>query len=78
MVAGHTDGKGGEKYNEGLSDRRAAAVKRYLVDKLNVPEENLTTAGYGKRHLKNPDEPFAPENRRVQILNAPETESASR
>ena len=78
VVGGHTDAKGGEKYNEGLSDRRAEAVKRYLVDKLNVPEDNLTTAGYGKRHLKNPDEPFAPENRRVQILNAPETESASR
>jgi outer membrane protein OmpA-like peptidoglycan-associated protein len=78
VVAGHTDAKGGEKYNEGLSDRRAEAVKRYLVDKLRVPEENLTTAGYGKRHLKNPDEPLAPENRRVQILNAPETESASR
>jgi outer membrane protein OmpA-like peptidoglycan-associated protein len=78
VVGGHTDAKGGEKYNEGLSDRRAEAVKRYLVDKLNVPEENLTTAGYGKRHLKNADEPFAPENRRVQIINAPETESASR
>jgi len=78
VVAGHTDAKGGEKYNEGLSDRRAEAVKKYLIDKLNVPEENLTTAGYGKRHLKNPDEPFAPENRRVQIINAPETESASR
>jgi outer membrane protein OmpA-like peptidoglycan-associated protein len=78
VVAGHTDAKGSEKYNEGLSDRRADAVKRYLIDKLNVPEENLTTAGYGKRHLKNPDEPFAPENRRVQILNAPETDTASR
>jgi outer membrane protein OmpA-like peptidoglycan-associated protein len=78
VVAGHTDAKGSEKYNEGLSDRRADAVKRYLIDKLKVPEENLTTAGYGKRHLKNPDEPFAPENRRVQILNTPETESAAR
>jgi outer membrane protein OmpA-like peptidoglycan-associated protein len=78
VVAGHTDAKGGEKYNEGLSDRRAEAVKKYLIEKLNVPEDNLTTAGYGKRHLKNPDEPFAPENRRVQILNAPETDTASR
>jgi outer membrane protein OmpA-like peptidoglycan-associated protein len=78
VVAGHTDAKGGEKYNETLSDRRAAAVKRYLIEKLNVPEENLTTAGYGKRHLKIPDEPFASENRRVQILNAPETDTASR
>jgi outer membrane protein OmpA-like peptidoglycan-associated protein len=78
VVAGHTDAKGGDKYNEGLSDRRADAVKRYLVEKLNVPEENLTTAGYGKRHLKNPDDPYAAENRRVQIINAPDTDQASR
>jgi outer membrane protein OmpA-like peptidoglycan-associated protein len=78
VVAGHTDAKGSDKYNEGLSDRRAEAVKRYLVEEFKIPAENLTIAGYGKRHLKNPDEPFAPENRRVQIINAPETEAASR
>jgi outer membrane protein OmpA-like peptidoglycan-associated protein len=77
VVAGHTDAKGGQSYNERLSDRRAEAVKRYLVEKLNIPADNLTTAGYGKRHLKNPDDPYGPENRRVQILNAPGSESAS-
>jgi outer membrane protein OmpA-like peptidoglycan-associated protein len=78
VVAGHTDAKGGDKYNERLSDRRAAAVKDYLIDKLHVTEESLTTAGYGKRHLKNPDDPYGSENRRVQIINAPETEAAAR
>jgi outer membrane protein OmpA-like peptidoglycan-associated protein len=78
ILAGHTDAKGGQQYNERLSDRRAEAVKLYLVEKLKIPAENLTTAGYGKRHLKNPDDPFGAENRRVQILNAPEAESASR
>ena len=78
VVAGHTDAKGSEKYNEGLSDRRAEAVKKYLIEKLNVPEENRTTAGDGKRQRTNPAEPVAPENRRVQILNAPETDTASR
>ena len=77
VVAGHTDAKGSEKYNEGLSDRRADAVKRYLVEKLNVPAENLTTAGYGKRHLKNQDDPYGAENRRVQIINAPDADQAS-
>ena len=77
IVAGHTDAKGSESYNERLSDRRAEAVKRYLVERLNIPAENLATTGYGKRHLKNPDQPYAAENRRVQILNTPETESAS-
>ena len=77
IVAGHTDAKGSESYNERLSDRRAEAVKRYLVERLNIPAENLATTGYGKRHLKIPGEPYAAENRRVQILNTPETESAS-
>jgi outer membrane protein OmpA-like peptidoglycan-associated protein len=77
ILAGHTDAKGSESYNERLSDRRAEAVKRYLVERLNIPAENLATTGYGKRHLKNPDEPYAAENRRVQILNTPEAESAS-
>jgi outer membrane protein OmpA-like peptidoglycan-associated protein len=77
IIAGHTDAKGSQSYNERLSDRRADAVKRYLVERLNVPAENLATAGYGKRHLKNPDDPYGPENRRVQILNPPGSESAS-
>jgi outer membrane protein OmpA-like peptidoglycan-associated protein len=77
VLGGHTDAKGSQSFNERLSDRRAEAVKRYLVERLNIPAENLTTAGYGKRHLKNPDEPYAAENRRVQILNTPETEAAS-
>jgi len=78
VLAGHTDGKGGQSFNERLSDRRAEAVKRYLVEKLKVLPDNLTTAGYGKRHLKNPDDPYGAENRRVQIINAPETEAAQR
>jgi len=78
VVGGHTDGKGGQSYNDRLSERRAQAVKRYLVEKLDVPADNLATAGYGKRHLKNANDPYAPENRRVQIVNTPESESASR
>lgn len=77
VIAGHTDAKGSQNYNEELSDRRADAVKRYLVERLSVPAENLATAGYGKRHLKNPDDPYGAENRRVQILNTPESDSAS-
>jgi len=78
VIGGHTDAKGGERYNEGLSDRRAAAVKRYLVEKLDIPADSLSTAGYGKRHLKNPNDPYGGENRRVQIVNTPDAEAASR
>jgi outer membrane protein OmpA-like peptidoglycan-associated protein len=70
IVAGHTDAKGGETYNQGLSERRADAVKRYLADKYGIDPANLVTVGYGKGHLKNATDPLAGENRRVQVINA--------
>ena len=69
VLGGHTDAKGGDEFNLKLSQRRAEAVKRYLVDKLKLTAENLSTVGYGKRELKNKEEPFSGENRRVQVIN---------
>jgi flagellar motor protein MotB len=40
-----------------------------LVENFNIPAENLSTAGFGKRVPKNKAGPYAPENRRVQIAN---------
>ena len=69
VVAGHTDGKGGDAYNQGLSERRADAVKRFLLEKHGIDASNLVTAGYGKAQLKNSSNPFSGENRRVQVIN---------
>jgi outer membrane protein OmpA-like peptidoglycan-associated protein len=70
ILAGHTDAKGGETYNQGLSERRAEAVKRFLSEKYGIDTSNLVTVGYGKTQLKNPAGPFTAENRRVQVINA--------
>jgi outer membrane protein OmpA-like peptidoglycan-associated protein len=70
IVAGHTDAKGGETYNQGLSERRAEAVKRFLSEKYGIDASNLVTVGYGKTRLKNPSGPLSSENRRVQVINA--------
>jgi outer membrane protein OmpA-like peptidoglycan-associated protein len=70
IVAGHTDAKGSDTYNQGLSERRAEAVKRFLAEKYGIDASNLVTVGYGKAQLKNPSGPFASENRRVQVINA--------
>jgi outer membrane protein OmpA-like peptidoglycan-associated protein len=70
ILAGHTDAKGGDTYNQSLSERRADAVKRFLAEKYKIEAGNLLTVGYGKTQLKNPDGPFLPENRRVQVVNA--------
>jgi outer membrane protein OmpA-like peptidoglycan-associated protein len=69
IVAGHTDGKGSDTYNQGLSERRADAVKRYLAENYGIEAGNLVTVGYGKSQLKDSSNPFAAENRRVQLVN---------
>lgn len=69
VVAGHTDGKGNDTYNQGLSERRADAVKRYLMGRYRIEEHNLVTVGYGRSQLKDSSNPLAAENRRVQIIN---------
>jgi len=69
LVAGHTDAKGGVDYNQRLSERRAQAVKRFLTDRFYLSDDTLVGTGYGKSKLKNTDDPYAPENRRVQVVN---------
>jgi fibro-slime domain-containing protein len=46
-IEGHTDNIGSEDYNVDLSQRRAAAVKTYLVAHARVASDRLRTAGYG-------------------------------
>jgi len=70
ILAGFTDAKGSETYNQGLSERRADAVKQFLTEKYGIEAGNLVTVGYGLKQLKDPANPFAAENRRVQVVNA--------
>ncbi len=51
LAIGYTDPIGSEKYNLKLSERRAAAVKTYLVSK-GIQAERITTEGRGKTNLK--------------------------
>jgi outer membrane protein OmpA-like peptidoglycan-associated protein len=78
VVAGYTDAAGGESYNQDLSERRADAIKRYLVDKYGIAGSDLVTVGYGKTKLKDPNQPMAEANRRVQVVNMQNKETASK
>lgn len=69
VLAGHTDAKGGDTYNQDLSERRADALKKYLMEKYGLAAADLVTVGYGKSKLKNAGNPDAEENRRVQVVN---------
>ncbi|KLT65093.1 membrane protein [Pedobacter sp. BMA] len=68
-IIGHTDSKGTEQYNQGLSERRAAAVKAYAVSQ-GVPASRLVTIGKGFSEpiADNETEAGRASNRRVEIV----------
>lgn len=68
-IAGHTDGRGAAAYNQTLSERRALSVRDYLMRQHGIDAAHLTASGWGFTRLKNATDPFAAENRRVQISN---------
>jgi outer membrane protein OmpA-like peptidoglycan-associated protein len=68
-VAGHTDAAGTDTYNQDLSERRADAIKRYLAKNFHIAGSDLVTVGYSKSKLKDPGQPLAAANRRVQVVN---------
>jgi outer membrane protein OmpA-like peptidoglycan-associated protein len=71
-IEGHTDSVGTARYNLDLSGRRAAALKRALVERHGIADARITTEGFG---FSRPLEPnAAPEgrarNRRVELVRA--------
>jgi len=71
-IEGHTDSRGTDKYNLALSDRRAAAVKAYLLKhgEIDSRKDTITTKGFGesKPIADNKTDKGRFENRRVEIL----------
>ncbi len=67
-VQGHTDNIGNPDYNVGLSERRANAVRDYMISK-GIPSSRLTAKGYGatRPHFSNDSEQGRALNRRVQL-----------
>lgn len=72
-IEGHTDNTGDESYNQQLSERRAQAVKRYLVQK-GVSEDDLVAEGFGESQpiSENNTRQGRQANRRVEISVADE------
>jgi outer membrane protein OmpA-like peptidoglycan-associated protein len=74
-IEGHTDSIGGADYNQQLSERRASAVKGWLVSHSYLPD-STPIKGYGKTHPvapnTNPDGSDNPagrqKNRRVEVV----------
>jgi len=67
-IAGYTDERGSDEYNLALGQRRAAAVKRYLIDH-GIADARLETVSYGEEHpiAQGSDESAWSQNRRAEF-----------
>ena len=67
-IRGFTDNVGSDTYNLNLSQRRADAVREYLIKEGCNPDK-LTSVGYGIRHIdSNETEEGRAQNRRVELV----------
>jgi len=69
LVEGYTDSRGSNALNQGLSERRAQAVRDYLVQR-GIPPERINAVGFGKSRpvADNGTPEGRANNRRVEIV----------
>ena len=69
-VEGHTDSTASLNYNQMLSEKRAAAVVEYFIEKGAVNKADISSAGYGKTKpiASNETAEGKAKNRRVEVL----------
>jgi outer membrane protein OmpA-like peptidoglycan-associated protein len=69
-IEGHTDAKGDDAYNQRLSERRAAAVKQWLVEREGIAAERLVPRGAGESRpvADNATDAGRQKNRRVEVV----------
>ncbi|MET0981015.1 MAG: OmpA family protein [Telluria sp.] len=68
-IQGHADPRGNPEKNLVLSQHRAESVRQYLVTYKHIQDDRLQAVGKGDTELMNRENPVAPENRRVTIVN---------
>ena len=70
-IEGHTDTVGDAASNQDLSERRAAAVREFLIRRYNVDPSRIEAVGLGETQLLVPTPDSTPNarNRRVQVVN---------
>jgi outer membrane protein OmpA-like peptidoglycan-associated protein len=69
-IEGHTDNTGSPEANQTLSEKRAAAVKAYLVSTFGIAESRLEAKGFGasKPAASNDTPEGRQQNRRVELV----------
>lgn len=70
-VAGHTDARGNADMNLWLSTDRAEAAIAYLVVRHELSRARFSARGCGETRLRNARDPYAADNRRVEVRLLP-------
>jgi OOP family OmpA-OmpF porin len=68
-IEGHADASGADRYNLGLSEQRARAVRAYLVEQHGVAPARLPYLGKGESEPFDASDPYNGINRRVEFHN---------
>lgn len=71
LFLGHSDAKGDPAYNRTLSERRAQAVANFVRSVSKIAADRVFAGGLGASKLKDIDDPFGAQNRRVQLVLVP-------
>jgi len=69
-IRGYTDSTGTPRYNQGLSERRAETVRRYLVEHGAAADDKITSEGHGEADpvASNKTAKGRARNRRVEVV----------
>ncbi|MEW6350557.1 MAG: OmpA family protein [Thermodesulfobacteriota bacterium] len=70
IVEGHTDNRGDPRKNKELSEKRAAEVRQYLIDRIGISPDRVTAQGFGLSRPKVPNDSDTNRslNRRVEVI----------
>lgn len=67
LLVGHTDASGSDAYNLSLSEKRAMAVRTYLLSNYEIDEAQVQIEGRGEKELFDSKKPTSSANRRVEL-----------
>jgi len=69
-IQGHTDSRGNDEYNQSLSQRRAIAVREYLLANMALSADRVAAQGFGESRpiATNETEEGRAQNRRIDVV----------
>jgi outer membrane protein OmpA-like peptidoglycan-associated protein len=79
IIEGHTDSHGGDAANLKLSNRRAQAVRQYIIANMGIEESRVESIGYGesKPIASNETKSGRLKNRRIDLIIRPQVEGTN-